>query len=298
MKTYHLLFVILPAVLICGCQKIGQPVQKYYAPNNYILGQEEETMLWTDYATLEVTPYYGTADVVFSFKGRKVPDVTVEDFDLDIPGVFCEQDGQSYIFYGECVEGTITYTREYYDENKMLRKKTGSLTREFSISGTVYTSDPSKSSVTITATVLDKPISLSIQNITSNRLKASFGQPGYPSYTGGVLNGKMMFINDSGHGVTVQHSDFRGKAKISPGGSGGLSVLETSLNCYFTFTFDDGRVYKSMLITPPYGYEGLSYEIKPTPFISFNSGLIHYEDDHVCYYTITPELYANAVIPE
>ena len=189
----------------------------------------------------------------------------------------------------------------YYDDKKELNNKTGQITRSVDVSGLIHQTNPSRSSVSITSTILNKELTLSLQNLTTNKKKAQFGQLGYPSRDGGFINTERRFKNESGHVVTVFYSGLKGwrqsEVTIKPGDTGKYSMIEIIdvPGSFFLLTFDDGKVSKHTKSEKPFDYSGLPLEIADTPFLYFNYGRIYYMDDHVCTYTVTPEIYDNAV---
>ena len=296
------LFCVLIALSLISCQKFDEDPKVYYAPNNYILGVEDETMLTTEYATLNITPRGEAADILFSFKGMEVDIAsTIAQFDIEVSGIACTRNGRQYSLEGNGIESVMTYTMRYYDDKKEINIKTGQITRSVDVSGLIHQTNPSRSSVSITSTILNKELTLSLQNLTTNKKKAQFGQLGYPSRDGGFINTERRFKNESGHVVTVFYSGLKGwrqsEVTIKPGDTGKYSMIEIMdvPGSFFLLTFDDGKVSKHTKSEKPFDYSGLPLEIADTPFLYFNYGRIYYMDDHVCTYTVTPEIYDNAV---
>lgn len=293
--TYYLIAIIL----LIGCQKANRPAGKYYAPANYVLGQEEETRLWTELATLDITQCDETADIVFFYKGKTLPERTlIEEFVIEIHGVQFEKDRHSCTLSGNDIEGVVSYSKVNYDN----KKEVGSITKSFDISGHVHSNDPSQSDIIITATYLHHPLTLSIQNLTTSKTKAKFGLSGRSYPTGGETNTKRVFINDSGHDVTISyHTDdyLTKKLEITSGNTGTYTLFDfyESKDSFFILTFDDGRVSKHFVTENRFEYTDLIPEVQDDSYLSFDLGLIEYNTALVCYYTITPEIYSNATLP-
>ena len=305
MRKGSIAIIIVAAVLFASCQKDYQLDGVYYAPTNYIIGLETVTMLTTGDATVDINTNGGTADIIFFFRA---PDnghfFNISSFVFNIPGVSVRKDGDDYSLNGKDVIGDITYTMiNDYSENR----KTEYITRSFNVSGSVNKKNPSKSSISFTAKFLDKTITLSARNITIDASKAEFGQPGYPCVTDEWRpNTKRLFVNKSGHVVTVGYSaddtfTYEQTVTIKDGESG-LFYLNEEFDVVsksrFILTFDDSRVSTHLNKDGRYEYIGLPLEVKDTPLLRFHCGFILYQDNHAITYTIVPEIYTNASVQE
>lgn len=305
MRNNIVILLIMATVLISCCRRVDLPGSRYYAPSNFILGLESETMLWTEFATMDITPHGETADVVFSFKAKDVDHLfVVKDFIFEIPGISIERNGSVYSLNGEDIMGVVSYSILCY-EDKTLIKKTGSINRKFNVKGFLNQKESMNSTVSFTTTILERPLALSLNNLTVDESKAEFGKPGYPEMSGGYMNTNRVFMNNSGHNVAIRYlvgTDlYNQTVTIEAGGTDRFIVAEEIdlPNSSFILTFDDGRVSIHPKSEKRFEYTGLPIEVKETPFLFFNSGLIYYfEDDHTCTYIITPDVYANAMIPE
>lgn len=291
----HFTTFLLSLAVVSGCNKTNWQTERFFCPANYVLGQENETMLWTEYATLDITTQGKTADLLFSFKGKDIEDsFTIPEFVFEIRNVSRKTDGGKYSIEGSGLRGVVTYTKS---------KKTESIIRSFNLSGILNLKNPSLSNVTISAEFLDRLITLSLKNLTQKESEAEFGKQGYPSWSGGMLNTKRIFANNSGHDVSVgyQAGSFvnDNPVFIKSGTVGKFVMIEVfdTHDSSFVLTFDDGRVSKHTKNENRFEYNGLPAEIKPAPFLSFNSGIIYFEDNYDITYTITSEIYAGAVTP-
>lgn len=259
-------------------------------------------MLWTKHATLDVVPHEGKADVIFDYKGKAVEDpYEVLAFQLELLDVPSDDNGT--ILHGDDITGTISYTMcaGYHNE-----RKTGSLVRNFSVSGTLDKNDASRSAVSFTSKVFNRVITLSLQNMTTEESEAAFGQFGYPCVTDVYPGGtRRIFVNNSGHNVVVGHesSHFRyHDVSIESGASRVfyLHSLEETKDACYVLTFDDGKTSRHQAGELPYEYTGIPLQLELGGYSSllFNCGFIYYDNQDLCTYTITPEIYAAASLPE
>ena len=301
------LFIVFLLVLLCGCHVIPQSQttgDRYYAPTNYIPGLEWETMLTTQFATFDITPHGELSDISFSFKGKDGGPFSIDEFRIDITDVPCDKKGRVYLLMGDAIPGVVSYSMvtDYHGG-----KRAGSVNRNFNISGSVDKKNPSGSTVTFTSKIFEKNISLSVQNLTSKQSEAEFGQQGYPGFeVDGKISATHFFINNTGHNVTVQYAlpndipGLRHSINIKAGESGNMVLLdeEEYPNASFILIFDDGRQSRHIAGENRFEYSGLPSEIIEHPFLFFNYGIIYYDRNYDCTYTITQELYDNASLPE
>lgn len=282
---------------------------RYYAPTNYILGQEQ-TMLSTAYATLDVIPSNGKADIVFCFKDSFSDMNSIDQFTFEFSSVQFQQNGSVGSFNEESVEGVISYTMGIGFE----QRKSGAIIRDFAISGMVDKSNPANSKVLFTSKILDRILTLSLENMTSDESAAVFGNQGYPDGGGEIMTDtKRVFVNDSGHDVTVRHESSGNPDCFIADIKAGMSAvyylfdeddIPSTKQPAYVLIFDDGRVstHEHAGVLNPrekrLEYSGLPIEVKSIPFLSFECGHIYYEIRYNCTYTITREIYDEATIPE
>ena len=272
---------------------------RYYAPTIYVNGQEQETMLTTVFATLDITKRdNGKVDMSLQFKGPDSPRrglFSITGFQVSLHEVSCDDNGTLASFNGSDIEGQLSYTYNSLDNPN----GQGSITRRFNIEGSVDKTDRSKSTVTISSVIIDKNISISLSQVTPNETEAEFGKVGYPIYVSEILHAQRTFVNNTEHSFTVEHQVASMKPQnlgtISPGTSGKVFLLDEDdfPIASYILTFDDGRVSRHAF-EDTFSYAGLPVEVIDKPFLSFNSGQISYDINYVCTYTVTPEVYENA----
>ena len=272
---------------------------RYYAPTIYVNGQEQETMLTTVFATLDITKRdNGKVDMSLQFKGPDSPRrglFSITGFQVSLPEV-SDDNGTLASFNGSDIEGQLSYTYNSLDNPN----GQGSITRSFNIEGSVDKTDRSKSTVTISSVIIDKNISISLSQVTPNETEAEFGKVGYPICVSEILHAQRTFVNNTEHSFTVEHqvASLRSEnlGTISSGKSNKVFLLDED-DCpiaSYILTFDDGRVSRHAFEDTHFSYAGLPVEVIDKPFLSFNSGQISYDINYVCTYTVTPEVYENA----
>lgn len=274
---------------------------RYYAPTIYVNGQEQETMLTTVFGALDINKSdNGTVAMALQYKGLDIQVgygiYYITDFQVNLPGVPCENNGPLASLNGNDIEGRLDYSYVMHNGSK----GNGSITRRFHIEGSVDKTDRSKSTVTISAVIIDKAISISLSQVTPNEADAEFGIMGYPSWNAELIHAMRTFINNTEHSFTVEHQVASMRSEnlgtISPGTSGKVFLLDED-DCpiaSYILTFDDGRVSRHAFEDTHFSYAGLPVEVIDKPFLSFNSGQISYDINYVCTYTVTPEVYENA----
>ena len=254
-------------------------------------------MLTTEFATMDIKSHGNTADLVFSYKGPGFEgDYTVDEFAFELSDIPYETEGSERSFNSDNITGVISYSLVYNKDNQ----KQGTLTRAFSVSGAIDKANPSNSSVTFTATVFDKQLTLLLRNIVTKQSDAEFGKQGYPiAPIIDRISAKRLFLNNSGHDVTVGHeaafSSYRDFVTIKAGSSDRLILLDgEDIKAAYTFKFDDGRISRHTSTEKPYEYTGIPVDVKERPFLYFDAGIIHYDKNYDVSYIITPEIYEHA----
>ena len=294
-----------------GCKDNGQPgeiddipqelAERYYAPlyyvpDNYILGLNEETMLTTEFSTLQIKLSNATADISYCFNGRSVSNNSIGEFGIDLSGVPIESYGDCCSFNGKDIIGVISYTM-----GREKDKKEGTISRSFRISGTLYATSTNHSTVSFTSRIFDRELTLSLNNLTANKSKAEFGKEGYPGREIDRISAVRLFVNDTGHTVTIEHEGNNvSKLDIKSNESGRfiLPDEEDYPGKSFVLTFDDGKVSRHLYEGSGFQYVDLPLTVKEEPWLFFNYGTINYLINYICTYTITPEIYAKASVPE
>ena len=298
MYIWLFLFTI---IVLGGCQQLpkGGKLIRYYAPTNFVLGEEMETMLTTEFACVDIRPYGNTAELSFRYKGPEdAAGYSINEFVLKFSDIPFETNESVLSFNCDIITGDISYT---IDNHRNYQKK-GALTRSFKVSGTIDETSPSHSSITFTSAIFDEQLTLSLQNITNKESAAVFGKDGYTF--GPIISDRIsanrLFVNNTGHTVTVGHeSDFfsyQDLVTINSGSSGIITLIdaEEGPNASYTFKFDDAKISYHNATGKPYEYSGIPVDIKDLPFLSFDAGIMIYDKNYDVTYTITPEIYEQA----
>ena len=274
----------------------------FYAPENYILGLQEETMLTTEFATLKIEFNDTAAVIQFTFKGLEMDPFSIGAFQIVVLDTPYERQSTTYSFNCKGVSGAVSYTMVtgYHNERTQ-----GIIIRDFDICGSVDVADSSNSSISFTSLLLNKELTLCLQNITLEESDAEFGKIGYPCREIELMSdAKRLFNNYSGHDVTIRHESsanpYHELGLIQDGGSNNFDLFDSEdrLGAYI-LTFDDGKVSRHQQdgTTRPrvkcFEYVGLPVEVIEIPYLSFNYGVIYYELGYLCTYTITPEVYQS-----
>ena len=299
-----IIYSLLSLAGVCSCQKswFGATGQ-YYAPTIFVNGQEEESMLTTVFASLDITPKgNGSVDISIDFRGgdyyRGGGLLSVTGFQVNLPGVTWEEQGTSAIFSGKDIEAELSYTTR--DARNLLGQ--GSIVRKFQIDGTVDKRDQSKSTVTVSSVIFDKVFSISLSQITANQSDAEFGKMGYPSFEAEVIHANRVFVNDTDHRVIVEHIypfSNEEKTTITAKGKGTVLLFDDEDNkpSYYLLSFDDGRQSRHDAEETRFYYNGLPVQVMEQPLLFCNYGQICYDINYNCTYTITPEIFNAAVFP-
>lgn len=301
MKRYLILLLLLQSLsLFCSCQKeTWQVYGRYYAPTIFVNGQEHETMLTTDFATLDIIQKGdGTADVSVLFQGPEAyydGIFTITSFQVNLSGISCEGNNSSIVLNGNNIESELSYKYA----NRKEKNGQGSIIRNFHIEGSLDKRDRSKSNVTISSKIFDKEISFSFSQMTKVESEAEFGIQGYPGWDAELVETRF-FKNNTDHTVTVEYQSnpnelsYRQEMVIAAHEKGEIIIINEGIKASFVLTFDDGRISRHDATGTRYEYTGLPFEVVEKPYISFNYGHIYYNISYKCTYTITPEIYEAA----
>lgn len=301
MKTLFIWLFLFFIIVLDGCQQFpkGEKLIRYYAPTNFVSGVAMETMLTTEFASVDIRPHGNTAELSFHYKGPGGEvGYSIDEFVLEFSGIPFETNGPVRSFNSDNTTGDISYT---IDNHNNYQKK-GSLTRSFIVSGTIDDTDPSHSSITFTSAIFNEQFTLSLQNITNKESAAEFGKEGY-TY-GPIISDRIsanrLFVNNTGHIVTVGHEggsfSYRDFVTIKAGYSDKITMIDAEEvpDASYTFKFDDARISHHKATDKPYEYSGIPVDVKELPFLSFDAGIIMYDKNYDVTYTITPEIYEHA----
>ena len=301
-RIYQISLLLMSLAVLAGCAKINQGADRYYVPKIIIPNwYGEEARLTTEFAALDVTPNGNDADISFTFEGKKEGYkwlnclYSIDEFKIDFSGAGIDHDGGVITFDAE-TEGVISYTLANYKEIKK-----GSTTRMFKLSGSLDRKRPSNSTVSLTATIFDKPYTLVLGDMTRKESEAEFGQMGYPyAPDAELIHAVRYFTNETDHSVVVWlidglYSDDR--FTVKPGETTERILLDGQggPGTQYYLTFDDNRLSHHENKGTPYEYEGLPSEIIEKPYLTLDMGILGYDINYKCYYTITQELYDRAI---
>ena len=294
-NNFFILFFAITVLLLSACETINlnHSSGRYYAPTIFVNGQEEETMLTTDFASLDIVPQSdGTVNISLQYRG---PDYLtnygiyyISAFHVTFSGISCEKNEPCAILNGEDQEAELFYDYVVDYENK----GHSSIVRKFNINGSLCKTERNISNITLSSVIFDKTISITLAGMTPVESEAEFGIEGYPSWDAELVY-RRYFVNNTNHSVEVRHSGNIGGPLALAAGEKGYILLSYE-GGYYSLTFDDGRSSVHMPEEARFHYTGLPVEVKEQPYLFFNYGGIFYNIRYNCTYAITQEVYDAA----
>lgn len=299
------IFQLFLFVLFVGCHPsgVGGADGQYYVHSALVRGinGDHDLRLRITSATLACQSEGGTADLSFSFQAEHRNSInvySVDAFKLSLSQVPVKAVGYSTTFNAQDIMGTISYTVSNKEKSK-----NGSITRNVSVSGELNSSNPSSSSLSFTSEIFEaQPLTLTLSQITAEETDQSFPPLGELVITD-YIHKKVIFRNHSGHGVTVQYvltASPSSEAFVPDHEEKNIPMFgdEDPAEARYILTFDDGKVSRHYKQGDRFDYEGLVPTVVENPFLNLQSGTLGYDINYEITYTITPEIYAAATLPE